>query len=151
MATEGQTDCSALRRALLRDFKDFYSSGKPDMDALARLYTEDVEFCDPVHTLHGRLALRRYLCDLYANATSVRFEYTEEHVTEDGASIAWWMRMVHPRLARGQEIQVRGMTMVRFSDRIFYQEDFYDLGHLLYQHIPLLGRIIRYINGRLSG
>ena len=151
MATEVQTVSSALRQALLRDFKGFYSSGNPDMELLPRLYTEDVEFRDPVHTLNGRLALRRYLSRLYANCNSVRFEYTDEHVSEHSASIAWLMRLSHPRLARGREIEVRGLTLIRFSDRIFYQEDFYDLGSMLYRHIPVLGRIIRYINGRLTG
>ena len=150
MASEIQTVSTALREALLRDFKAFYRSGHPDFEQLEKLYTEDIEFRDPVHTLHGRLALKRYLRKLYANCHSIRFEYTDEDITENGASVAWLMHLSHPSLAGGREVQVRGISMVRFSDRIYYQEDFYDMGSLLYRHVPLLGRIIRYINGRLA-
>lgn len=151
MASEIETVSTALRQALLRDFKTFYNQSRPDLDQLARLYTEDVEFRDPVHTLHGRLALRRYLSGLYGKCRSVAFHYTDENVTDNGASIAWNMTLSHPKLARGREIEVRGITMIRFSDRIYYQEDFYDLGSMLYQHVPVLGRIIRHIRGRLAG
>lgn len=142
---------TTLNKTLLRDFKRFFRDDTPDMDQLARIYTEDVEFRDPVHTLLGRLALRRYLTRLYAGCHSIHFGYTEENVTENAASIVWQMTLVHPRLNGGREIEVRGITMLRFSDRIFYQEDFYDLGHMLYRHIPVLGRIIRHINNRLTG
>ncbi|MEX1198989.1 MAG: nuclear transport factor 2 family protein [Pseudohongiellaceae bacterium] len=151
MTSETESASTALRQALLRDFKTFYNQTRPDLDQLADLYTEDVEFRDPVHTLHGRLALRRYLSGVYANCRSVAFHYTDEDVTGNGASIAWNMTLSHPRLDGGREIQVRGITMIRFSDRIYYQEDFYDLGNMLYQHVPVLGRIIRHIKGRLAG
>lgn len=151
MASEVETVSTALRQALLRDFKAFYNQSRPDLDQMERLYTEDVEFHDPVHTLQGRLALRRYLSGLYRNCRSVAFQYTEENITANGAAIAWRMILSHPRLAGGREIEVRGITMLRFSDRIYYQEDFYDLGDMVYQHVPLLGRLIRHIRGRLAG
>jgi hypothetical protein len=88
---------------------------------------------------------------LYRNCHSVAFHYTEEHVTDNGAAIAWQMTFSHPKLAGGRKIEVRGITMVRFSDRIYYQEDFYDMGNMLYENVPVLGRIIRYIKGRLAG
>jgi len=151
MTNDTGTAPAALRDALLHDFKHFFSDGAPDMEQLGRLYTEDVEFRDPVHTLNGRLALRRYLTRLYADTRSIRFEYTDEHVTTNGACIAWHMTLAHPRLAGGDPVKVRGISMVRFSDRIFYQEDFYDLGSMLYRHVPVLGRVIRFINARLAG
>jgi hypothetical protein len=62
----------------------------------------------------------------------------------------WQMTFSHPRLRRGKALKVRGMTLIRFTDRIYYHEDFYDLGAMLYQHIPLLGTAVRHINRRLS-
>jgi hypothetical protein len=45
---------------------------------------------------------------------------------------------------------VRGVTLIRFTDRIYYHEDFFDLGAMLYQHVPVLGSVIRYLNNRMS-
>lgn len=42
------------------------------------------------------------------------------------------------------------LEQIRFTDRIFYHEDFYDLGAMIYQHVPVLGRIIRFINQRIG-
>ncbi len=152
MVSDMQTVSASLRQALLDDFKRFYHEADVgSLDKLDRLYTEDVEFRDPVHTLHGRLALRRYLRELYRDCNSIRFDYLDEHITENGASIQWEMKFSHPRVSRGQPITVRGMTLVRFTDRIYYQEDCYDMGQMLYQHIPVLGAVVRYINRRLAG
>lgn len=46
--------------------------------------------------------------------------------------------------------KTRRITQIRFSDRIFYHEDFYDVGAMIYQHVPVLGRIIRFINQRIG-
>lgn len=56
----------------------------------------------------------------------------------------------HPSLAGDKLISVRGITQIRLTDRIFYHEDFYDLGAMIYQHVPVLGRIIRFINQRIG-
>lgn len=154
MATDIETVKATQRRALLNDFRRFHRSAGPgkldEADELDRLYTEDIEFRDPVHTLNGRLALRRYLRSLYDGCERIDFEYQDELLTENMASIVWDMQLRHPRLRGGQPIEVRGMTLIRFTDRIFYQEDVYDLGSMLYQHIPVLGRVIRHIKRRLA-
>ncbi|WHI49643.1 hypothetical protein P3339_14310 [Microbulbifer sp. MLAF003] len=40
--------------------------------------------------------------------------------------------------------------MVRFSDKVFYHEDFYDMGAMVYEQVPLLGSLIRKIKSRLG-
>jgi len=140
-----------LRQALLDDFKRFYREADVNsLDRLDRLYTEDVEFRDPVHTLNGRLALRGYLRKLYRGCTKISFEYLDEHIDSNGAYIQWQMQFSHRSISRGEPVTVRGVTQIRFTDRIFYQEDFYDMGQMLYQHIPVLGAAVRYINRRLA-
>jgi hypothetical protein len=60
------------------------------------------------------------------------------------------MTFSHSGLNGGKPVQVRGVTLIRFTDRIYYHEDFFDLGAMLYQHVPVLGSVIRYLNNRLS-
>lgn len=151
MVSNMQSTASNLRRALVAEFKSFYQHADAGaLDRLERLYTDDVEFRDPLHSLHGRLALRRHLRGLYQGYDMIRFDYLHESVQEDTAHISWEMTCRHRRLNRGRDFKVRGMTLVRFTDRIFYQEDFYDIGQALYCHIPVLGSALRWINRRLS-
>ena len=151
MATEMSSVSESLRAALIKDFKAFFR--QPDiagLETIDRIYTQDVEFHDPIHSLHGRLAVKNYLRSLYSTTRDIRFEYLEEQVSDNNATIVWHMRFRHPRLNGGQEVQVRGVTVVRFTDRIYYHEDFYDLSAMLYQHIPVLGSVVRFINRRLA-
>jgi hypothetical protein len=60
------------------------------------------------------------------------------------------MTYAHPRLQRGQELTLEGISQLRFADRrIIYQRDYYDLGAMLYEHLPLVGQVVRGIKRRL--
>jgi len=139
------------RKSLLQDFKAFYL--KPDAATLEkadRLYTQDIEFRDPLHTIHGILAFKSYLKSVYTGPTDIRFEYLDEQCGEHWACITWVASYRHGALGGGRTLELRGTTQIRFTDRIFYQEDFFDVGAMVYQHLPVLGPIVRYINRRIS-
>lgn len=151
MASEMNSVSENLKVALINDFKDFYRRPSiAELENIDRIYTQDVEFRDPVHTINGRLALKTYLRGLYAGAREMGFTYLEEQIGENTASITWNMRFSHKRLNKGHPIDVKGVTLVRFTDRVYYHEDYYDLGAMLYQHVPVLGGLIRWINKRLA-
>lgn len=149
--TRSLTIAENSKQLLLNSFKAFYqNSGELHLEQIDALYTQDVEFRDPLHTILGILALKSYMKSVYANSRDVRFEYTDEQSGDSWATIAWLMHFRHPSLAGGKLLSVRGITQIRFTDRIFYHEDFYDLGAMVYQHVPVLGRIIRFINQRIG-
>ena len=138
------------KNTLLQDFKAFYQeANNSNIERMDRLYTQDVEFRDPLHTILGILALKGYVKNLYASSDYIQFEYTDEQRGENSATITWNMKFSNSALAGGKVITLRGITQIRFTDRIYYQEDFYDLGAMLYQHIPVLGAIIRFVNSRV--
>lgn len=138
------------KSTLLQDFKAFYQEANiSSLERLDRIYTQDVEFRDPLHTILGILALKSYIKNLYANSNRIEFEYTDEQRGENSATITWYMKFSHSALAGGKIVKLRGITQIRFTDRIYYQEDFYDLGAMLYQHIPVLGAIVRFVNRRV--
>jgi hypothetical protein len=60
------------------------------------------------------------------------------------------MDYAHPRLRGGAIITVRGMTHLLFTNKIYYHEDSYDLGALLYEHIPVLGLATRQLKTRMA-
>ncbi|HEY0962797.1 MAG TPA: nuclear transport factor 2 family protein [Pseudomonadales bacterium] len=137
---------------LLHQLKGLYQSLEAqDLAQLEQVYTADVEFRDPAHTLHGCLALRRYLRKLVGNVTLYRMRYIDEVIGYNAAYLTWEMDYAHPRLAGGNTITVRGMSHLKFTDKVFYHEDSYDLGAMLYEHIPLLGMPVRKIKQRIGG
>jgi len=138
------------RKFLLQDFKAFYLEPSPaSLERLDRLYTQDIEFRDPLHAIQGILAFKSYLKGVYAGPTDIRFEYLDEHCDEHWASITWVATYRHGAFGGGRTLTLRGTTQIRFTDRIFYQEDFFDVGAMVYQHLPVLGTVVRYINRRI--
>ena len=117
---------------------------------LDEVYSKNVTFKDPVHQIEGLSAYRRYMDSMYSNVMSCEFTYHEHWIGKNSATIKWDMLFRHRKLGNGKLITVRGMSHVRFSDRIDYHEDVFDVGAMLYEHIPLLGRILLKIKARLA-
>ncbi|MCB5162546.1 nuclear transport factor 2 family protein [Marinomonas algarum] len=142
-----KTDPSSL---LVERFKAFYQDVKrPQLDKINEVYAEDVLFKDPVHELRGAEKLHAYLSEMCINVHSGRFEFLDQITSENTAYIKWNMHFKHPKLGN-KTITVRGMSQVQFHDRIYFHEDIYDLGQMLYEHVPLLGVAVKGLKKRLA-
>lgn len=137
-------------KAVIAEFKDFYRDIRPiNTGHFERIYHDNVTFRDPVHEIRGAANLHAYLEMMCANLESGKFEYLDEIIAADSAYIKWNMNFRHPRL--GDRVHsVRGISHVLFDERIYYHEDAYDLGQMLYEHVPLLGAMTRWVKGRLT-
>lgn len=140
-----------MSRELIDSFKAFYADQKAtDLTRLEEVYADRIRFRDPVHTISGIASLRDYMAAMYDNLTECRFEYLDELIGEQSAYIKWHMMFRHPRF-NNRLITVRGITHVQFDEKIFFQEDVYDMGELVFEHLPILGGIIRWIKKRMAG
>ncbi|MDO3385566.1 nuclear transport factor 2 family protein [Gilvimarinus sp. SDUM040013] len=130
-----------------------FSAGS--IDSIVDLYSEDVEFIDPVQRIVGRSALRSYFQALGLNLTFCHFSFssTVKSRGDDGNDIAvlfWIMRFSHPKLNGGNASELSGCSHIIYTDKVIYQRDYYDLGEMVYESIPLLGSVIRRIKLRLG-
>ncbi len=136
---------------VVEKFKNLYrESSEVSKQALAEVYSKDIVFVDPIHRIEGLANLSDYLNVMYGNVHSCRFEYHDQIVAEQQASIKWQMWFRHRKLANGSEIEVRGATFVEFTDRVTRHEDFFDAGSMLYEHIPVMGAGIRFLKKRIA-
>lgn len=119
---------------------------------LYEFYTESVVFIDPLHRVEGAKALERYFLAMYENVTACRFEFHHRQRSGQDAFVTWTMRLTHPRLRRGREIRVEGCSHLQFAadGRVARHQDYFDAGAMLYEHLPLLGRVIRLVKRRLD-
>ena len=136
---------------LVENFMNLYrDDSELSHEAIKQVYAPDVVFVDPIHRIEGIDALEAYLSVMYSNVHSCQFEYQKQTLKEGQASIRWVMRFRHKKLGGGKEIEVRGATFVEFHDRIFLHEDFFDVGSMLYEHIPVMGAGVRFLKRRIS-
>ena len=139
-----------MNNDLLERLKDnFKDLQKADWSKLGEIYANDVLFKDPVHELRGLVSLEDYLSSMCTDLTDCRFEYLDQLVSGNSAYLKWEMHFKHPRLGQAV-IDVRGVSHIRWTDKIDYHEDFYDLGAMLYERLPLLGNVTRWIKLRLA-
>ena len=124
-----------------------FNETTPDIEALmSECYASQVLFRDPLVERRGREGLSQYLADAYANVTRCEFEYGAPLRSRDQVSIPWTMTLEHRRRARGAPIHVDGITLLQGDESgIRFHRDYYDAGQLIYENVPLLGSVIRWI------
>ncbi len=119
---------------------------------LTEVYADEVIFIDPAHRIEGLTALGDYFAALYQRLAYCRFEIISQQHEGAQAWLSWVMTFSHPRLAAGQPIRVEGATRLEFDaeGKVRVHRDYFDLGALLYEQLPLLGPLVRVIKGRLG-
>ena len=137
----------------MQTFIDTYSSlNKNNLELLTNIYSGDVVFSDPAHEIHGLKNLRRYFESLYNDCDSVFFTFYHHQLVDNVGYIQWEMAFSHPKLGSGKTIKVPGVSRIHFNNQGLVDDhrDFFDLGAMLYEHLPLLGRIITAVKRRLG-
>jgi len=122
------------------------------LDLLAEIYTEDIVFIDPAHEIRGLQQLTTYFAGLYANIKEIRFDFHEPMMVGRQGYVQWSMQFRHPRLNGGRAVTVPGTSFLRFADSgwVEYHRDYFDLGALLYEHVPLLGGVVNALKRRMQ-
>jgi len=130
----------------------FNKLDKTCTETLTEVYTDDVDFTDPLHHIKGRRALEGYFRTLYDNVTSCRFTFHERVCHDESAFVTWTMHLVHPRLDGGREVNVEGCSHLRFAPdgRVAQHRDYFDAGAMLYERLPLLGGMVRWVKRQLG-
>ena len=138
--------------SLIDEFKSFYQQMlETEWAQLDRIYTKNISFCDPIHRVEGREALYRYFDDLCKSVQSCRFDFLDQVIMPGKAYLKWDMHFTHPKFGSAKTITVRGVTQLQFDDTgIYYHEDIYDMGALIYENIPLFGGGVRWLKQRLA-
>jgi len=119
-------------------------------NVLSKIYTEDILFIDPVKSITGLQQLTQYFEDLYLNVSACRF--TLKNTTPNGRfhSIEWLMHINHRKLLKNNTIELDGASFIEFKDKkVCYHRDYYDLGALIYENIPVLGSVVKKVRHAL--
>ena len=135
-------------------FTTFYQELSPDnISQLPDIYSEDITLIDPVGTHHGLNTLHNYFDNLLTGATSSNFvihqilpHKTSEPLQDTSFTVTWTMSFATPKLNRGNLIHVDGITLLKIRhDKIYFHQDYYDMGQMVYEHVPLLKWVVNKI------
>ncbi len=134
---------------IVDDFKVLFNElNKSNINRVDLVYDREIHFIDPLHELKDLESYKRYLADLYENTTSCSFDFTEEMIQGDSAFLVWTMRVEHKKLSR--PATVPGISHIRFNEKITFHQDFFDVGAMLYENIPVLGPLVRMVKSHAT-
>ena len=133
------------------DVKTFFNSlNKNTMHLVDDFYDRGAHFQDPVVNFTDREQIKKYYAHLYADVDSIEFQFFDEVKSGAQEVITWTMILVMKKLNGRKPVKVNGVSHIKFGGgegKVIYHRDYFDMGAFIYEHIPVLGVVIRSIKG----
>jgi hypothetical protein len=125
---------------------------KKMLHLLADIYSDDIQYRDPLHAFNGLQNLTDYYARMMRELIECRFEFHHSmEMSERGEAILFWtMHYRHKKLAKGKLLELTGNTHLLFNEKVYYHRDYFDAGSMLYEHIPLMGYVIERVKKRVG-
>ena len=129
-----------------------------DLQRLDEVYTPDAYFKDPFNEVHGVAAIRSIFEHMFRSLDGPRFVVHEVVAQGDQCFLAWDFIF---RLKRGgvsggsgsnSEMVVRGSSHLKLAadGRIAWHRDYWDVAEELYEKLPVLGALMRWLKRRVK-
>ncbi|WP_168426591.1 nuclear transport factor 2 family protein [Erwinia amylovora] len=140
------------QQAALKQQVAFYQRlDASQLSMLAAIYHPDIRLCDPVGEHQGLAVVERYFAALLKNMRYCRFVVTLTREFDDDALLLWRMEYAHPRLQGGADQTLEGSSYLQLRDgKVVFQRDYYDMGAMIYEKLPLVGAAVRLVRKRLQ-
>lgn len=129
----------------------FYEALTPDtLTRLDAIYADDARFIDPFNDVSGIAAIRRVFQHMFEALDAPRFQIVLSVSEGDHCFLLWNFRF--RRKGDSATSLIHGSTHVRFAadGRVTWHRDYWDPAGELYESVPLLGALMRWLRRRLS-
>lgn len=139
----------------INKLKAFYGEyAQADLSELNDIYTPDVVFKDALHEISSLDVLNQYFSDGRKGLYECRFEFKSQMSDAERVTLEWQMHFAHKRLKSGLLLSVDGCSILAFCPEtrlVKTHTDYYDLGAMLYENIPVLGSLVKTVKRKASG
>jgi steroid Delta-isomerase len=129
---------------------DFFQSISADSArTVSLIYTDDVWFKDPFNEVQGLEQVSHIFTHMFEQVDSPRFVVTHSVLQDDQAFLTWDF-LFRMRRFSDEEQCIRGATHVRFASdgRVAYHRDYWDAAEELYEKLPIVGSLMRWLKTR---
>lgn len=129
---------------------DFFQSISADSArTLSQIYTDDVWFKDPFNEVQGLEQVSYIFTHMFEQVDAPRFVVTHSVLQDDQAFLTWDFLFRMRRFSDDEQC-IRGATHVRFASdgRVGYHRDYWDAAEELYEKLPVVGSLMRWLKTR---
>ncbi len=118
--------------------------------AFAKIYARDVYFKDPFNQTHGVPAVYEIFQEMYAKLDTPRFEILE-CISEGKVCYVKW-RFIFCFKGKSEEQGFEGVSRLTIDaeDKIVSHIDYWDAAEQVYEKIPLIGSILRFLKRKIA-
>ncbi len=131
----------------------FFEHLKPDDIALlAQHYAADARFKDPFNEVQGIAGIAGVFDHMFSTLESPRFVVTGQVVQGQQCFLIWDFLFAFKGYHRGITQTVRGTSHLVFNDegRVVLHRDYWDAAEELYEKLPLVGSLMRWLKRRAN-
>ncbi|MFM2036834.1 MAG: hypothetical protein RL459_2099 [Pseudomonadota bacterium] len=122
------------------------------IEQLVSLYEPDARFKDPFNDVRGQPAIQQIFRHMYVSLHEPRFVITGRIVDGSQCFLTWEFRFRFKRFhAQQDQVILGGTHLVLAPDgRISLHRDYWDTAEELYEKLPLVGGLMRWLKKRAN-
>jgi ketosteroid isomerase-like protein len=131
----------------------FFENLKPqDLPSLYEHYDPAARFKDPFNDVQGLPAIERIFAHMFESLDSPHFFVTERIAQGQQCFLVWDFRFRFKRYDTTHWQTVRGCTHCVFNEQglVTLHRDYWDAAEELYEKLPLLGGLMRWLKHRAN-
>ena len=146
------TAANQKRRLVAQHYAQYFETLSPESARDAQgLISDDVHFIDPFNDVHGRDKFQLVIDKMFEDVKDPSFQILDLAWSDDPdlCLMRWDFSCTAPVIGVWS---VRGVTEIRFDaeDRISAHYDYWDASRHFYDHLPIVGWVIRKIRKKAS-
>ena len=123
-----------------------------DLPALRGVYADDASFKDPFNQVQGAAAIARIFSHMFRKLDGPQFQVITIVADGDDVVLTWDFRF-RTRGAGSAALSIHGASHVRFNPQgqVAMHRDYWDAAEELYEKLPILGALMRWLKRRAGG
>ena len=123
-----------------------------DLQHLSGLYAPDARFKDPFNDVQGLAAIERIFVHMFDMLHEPHFKVTGEIVQGRQCFLTWEFRFRFKRYHSTQWQTIEGGTHLVFNNTglVTLHRDYWDAAEELYEKLPLVGGLMRWLKRRAN-
>lgn len=134
----------------------FFEHFQPaDLSRIDELYTTDAHFKDPFNQVQGLPAIAHVFEHMFEALQAPRFVITSQVLQGAQCFVTWDFLFAMPRMGGGQTQTIRGATHFVLREeagvwRVAVHRDYWDAAEELYEKLPVVGSLMRWLKKRAN-
>lgn len=121
------------------------------VEAFRSIYDDAVVFKDPFNEVKGVEAVHKIFAHMYDNLKKPRFVITEYIGTQDTAYVKWDFMFTFKGEKKEECFEGVSRLTLNAQGRVISHTDYWDAAENIYEHLPLLGALLRFVKRKIVG